>query len=396
MNETLEAEKFEETQIKEIFNGHKAFFTGQSVTFLFGAGCSVKAGLPLMNNLTCQVLETLTGGELDCRKTEVKKTLDLIAKSFPHPENGREVTIEDYMSDIADYISVAERHDENFKVLFEDDAEVGIEELENALSFIKKEILSIIREGQKTAMELTKKQPTKLADHIKFVEMIYLAGNKVDYFILNYDTLIETALGLNKIKYADGFSSGPIGWFEGDAFGEKEIKTCVHKLHGSIDWSLIRNEPRRIDPNHPLISEGDDILIYPSAKKTTEVYHDPFIGKLISFRKALRENKSLIICGYGFGDSHINLEIEEALKSNELKTLIIFVDRYSREEKDRKSEVINKWFEYSGEEKQMNVYAENGFFTKDTKQIIKGCDSEGESSTSDCYKFERIVKLLEE
>jgi SIR2-like protein len=63
--------------------------------------------------------------------------------------------------------------------------------------------------------------------------------DQVDYFVLNYDTLIENALSLEKIPYTDGFDGGAVGWWDNRTYERRELSARVFKIHGSIDgWNL--------------------------------------------------------------------------------------------------------------------------------------------------------------
>jgi hypothetical protein len=68
--------------------------------FLLGAGCSFCAGLPLMRNLTEDVL----GSQELSRSTK-----SVLASLVQHFEGSTVATIEDYMSELIDLLSIAER-----------------------------------------------------------------------------------------------------------------------------------------------------------------------------------------------------------------------------------------------------------------------------------------------
>jgi hypothetical protein len=67
------------------------------------------------------------------------------------------------------------------------------------------------------------------------------------------------------------------------------------------------------------------VLIYPQATKYIATQRDPFAAQFDVFRRALCNGSDnvLAICGYSFGDDHINQELEFALSSPTSKTTIL-------------------------------------------------------------------------
>jgi hypothetical protein len=67
------------------------------------------------------------------------------------------------------------------------------------------------------------------------------------------------------------------------------------------------------------------VLIYPQATKYIATQRDPFAAQFDVFRRTLSNGSDnvLAICGYSFGDDHINQEIEFALSAPTSKTTIL-------------------------------------------------------------------------
>ena len=229
---------------------------------------------------------------------------------------------------------------------------------------IKYEIIKII---EWTAEEgSADKKIIDIRDHRRFVRGIHKhlsagkKGKSVDYFVLNYDTLIEDALGLEEIPYQDGFEGSATGWWNPGLLEEKSDCARVFKIHGSIDWCLLNNKsstPKRIRKQ---IKTGEElpVLIYPASTKYQEVQRDPFDTMITIMRNTLSASKQtvLIICGYSFSDLHINAVIEDAIKaSNEKLTVMAFIndnETMKRLEKWRNSCIAD----------QIKIYAKNGVF----------------------------------
>ena len=89
----------------------------------------------------------------------------------------------------------------------------------------------------------------------------------------------------------------------------------------------------------------------------------------------------LAICGYSFGDSHIDLEIENALyQSNGRLTIAAFTETDEPEGK------LKDWLTESAISEQIRVYANKGFFHGDKELRL---DDE-----IPWWKFEILARLL--
>jgi hypothetical protein len=110
-----------------------------------------------------------------------------------------------------------------------------------------------------------------------------------DYFILNYDTLIEDALGLERVVYLDGFAGAATGWWEPSMFRTDGKVSRVFKVHGSIDWCLLEGDslPKRIRSGIKTESGKSHVLIYPAATKYQETQRNPFAQMLNHMRQSL-------------------------------------------------------------------------------------------------------------
>jgi hypothetical protein len=89
----------------------------------------------------------------------------------------------------------------------------------------------------------------------------------------------------------------------------------------------------------------------------------------------------LIICGYSFGDSHVNQEIKNALyKSSGRLTLLAFVNT------DYPGDILKSWVEDPRIKEQIQIYANKCYIHGDDKKEFK--------NDLDWWKFEIITKLL--
>ena len=367
---------FSSPELKALVQDLRTLLSKNRLAFLLGAGCSVNAGLPLMHDLTDQVLNhrSITG--------DTKKLLTQVQDSYIGAETA---TIEDYMSEIVDFLSITERRAQrgaNTSTVEVGNIVENAEKLHVALDEIKRAIISIIIEAK-----------VDISTHQQFVRAIHgslQAGkenSEVDYFILNYDTLIEDALGLERVPYCDGFIGSTTGWWEPNTFITEKKTSRIFKVHGSIDWCLLKDDsvPRRIRPGIKTESETSHVLIYPAATKYQETQRDPFAKILQYMRETLSPSEMhemvLVICGYSFGDSHINSEIEKALHESKGRLTIVALINT-----DKPEGTLLNWVNNEAISEQIKVYANKGFF-HGKKEFVKETDLLW-------WKFEILTQLL--
>ena len=162
----------------------------------------------------------------------------------------------------------------------------------------------------------------------------------------------------------------------------------VLKLHGSIDWSEFAGDPlpRRIAKPLKLPSTGDRrVLIWPASTKYRETQRDPYAQFSSLSRRILHPNSGsqtvLTVCGYSFGDSHINIELERALRESggEL-TLVVFTFD------DEPTGELKRLHDDREITDQIRIYARRGFF--------HGTTVEKSHIDLPWSKFENITRLL--
>ena len=146
---------FSSPKLKDVVQDLRELLSQGHLAFLLGAGCSKKAGLPLMFELTDEVLKHEKIGK------ETQELLDKIRKFF---SGAGSATIEDYMSEIVDFLSIAERRTQcgatQSKVSL-GDQEKDATEFQTALDEIKQAISSSIgdKEVDVVTMDCSYKLP---------------------------------------------------------------------------------------------------------------------------------------------------------------------------------------------------------------------------------------------
>ena len=210
----------------------------------------------------------------------------------------------------------------------------------------------------------------------------------VDYIVLNYDTIIEDALALASVPYADGLYGGSTGWWMPSTFEREGLSARVIKIHGSLDWSLFPTgpSPRRVRPGIEIQGDVDlPVLIWPSTRKYQETQLDPFAQLMERAREAMRPTRGgqrlLVICGYSFGDSHINLELDKALEEAEGE---LTVAAFTNEDEPKGR--LREWNDDNVVRDQVLIFANRGFF--------HGASKEHSPDDLPWWRFEILTRIL--
>jgi hypothetical protein len=345
--------------------------------FLLGAGASKCAGLPLMSDLTTK---TLASPKLSAPDQAI---LTGLVSSFIGAKNAN---IEDYLSELIDLRAIAERRKDQNTTL--QTVQIGgqdfsEDELGKAVTNIK---LTIV-EALTFAPDLDVHRAFVRAIHKSIRPGKWATDQSVDYLVLNYDTLLEDALALETMPFSDGLDGGSIGWWNPSTFSRPDLVARVLKLHGSINWCQFAGEtlPRRIENNHASTTPGtEQVLIWPASTKYRETQRDPFAQLADRARKVLKPSTNkdlvLIICGYSFRDSHINLEIDRALHDSDGQLAVLVFTSDSA-----LSGQLKSWNDDSYVKDQVLIFAKGGFFHGSTHAT---------AGDLPWWKFENVTRLL--
>jgi hypothetical protein len=346
--------------------------------FLIGAGCSKCAGLPLTDELSDRVLNS---NALD---DTTKKIVTALRGLF---KGAADAGIEDYLSELVDLLAIASRR--TSRGATQNDVALagnlyGEAELRTAADQIKRGIAEIIE------------QKVSIDTHQNFVRALHRpirpgtrpTGQRVDYLVLNYDTVLEDALALERVPFADGLEGGATGWWSPQTFERDGLSALVLKLHGSINWCEISDDPlpRRVGASLQIPAANERrILIWPASTKYRETQLDPYAQLAERARRVLRPSCGsqcvLVVCGYRFSDTHINLELDRALRESEGRlTIVVFTSD------DEPSGQLKMWCQDAAVTEQVLVFANRGFFHGN--QSVR--------TTTDLlwWKFENMTRLL--
>jgi hypothetical protein len=348
------------------------------LSFLLGAGCSACAGLPMMRELTDRVQKNLS-----------EPSASIVNGIIANFAGAQSCTIEDYMSELVDHLAISERR--ALRAATVPGVQLGKD------AYAKDQLLGALNDVKRGIADCICKPsagPT-IETHRRFVQTIHgaLRSGKtssslmpVEYFTLNYDTLLEDSLAIERVHFADGFVGGATSWWDLDEYRTGDVRAKVYKLHGSIDWCQCDGDamPRRIRESVP-VPHQRGLLIWPAATKYREAQRDPYAQLVSLMRQALRpQNNSevvLCICGYSFSDEHINAEIDRALReSRERLTVLAFTSD------DKPTGQLKSWAVDESISERIAVYANRGYF--------HGKDQRLSEADLPWWRFEVLTQLL--
>ena len=141
----------------------------------------------------------------------------------------------------------------------------------------------------------------------------------VEVFTVNYDILIELGLETERVPVFDGFVGSYQPFFHPDSLRHKEWApgenfTRLWKMHGSVTWRKETVGGRvRVVRGSP---DQSGEMILPSFQKYDESRQQPYASFTDRLSRFLEQDDALlVVCGFGFGDQHINDLIFEALEN---------------------------------------------------------------------------------
>lgn len=338
----------DDTDLLEQLDGHLA---SPNVSWLLGAGISWDANVPLMYPLTNRVMAILEQNA--CPHLWL---VEAIKAEMPN-----DCHVEHLLSHLGDYAALAERSKTHSTTI--GNRAVSREDIDAAHTSLVNTIAEIVRWGYAPSVdgvspERVGQKGESITDvhfHCEFVAACFQTARAglnerrgpARFFTTNYDTLLEDALSLKRTRYWDGFDGGAVAFRSyrlGDGDPPHGFDAHVIKLHGSIDWHLSEEDGRvykvRYGDQYPAVAQR--VLIYPQSTKYLAAQRDPFSAQFDLFRRALTMNSdnTIAVCGYSFGDDHINQEMEIALSRSDSKATLV---AFCNEVNDKLPECLEIW-----------------------------------------------------
>jgi SIR2-like domain len=164
-------------------------------------------------------------------------------------------------------------------------------------------------------------------------------------FSLNYDLCVER-LNSNDFRVESGFPGigpkFPWDWerFEDTTAGPTPPEIYLYKLHGSINWK--RDAARNLfclEQTESIAPEKMELIFGRDFKLEAA---DPYLFYAYEFRKYSLETKVIACIGYGFGDQHINKILEQALKRDDTRRLLVVAPQKNDGEVDREGQIRSR------------------------------------------------------
>jgi hypothetical protein len=135
-------------------------------------------------------------------------------------------------------------------------------------------------------------------------------------FSLNYDLLVEQAFERYEVPFFDGFVGSRYPFLdqrsvEGD--GLPNYWARVWKMHGSVNWEI---HDGRVTRPTQTVATGES-LIHPSHLKYEQSRRMPFLLMQDQLKRFLKlPSAALVVCGFSFGDDHVNELVFDGLRAN--------------------------------------------------------------------------------
>ena len=284
---------------------------GEQLLFLFGAGASVDAGIPISNQMVSDI-EDLIINHNDWKSYKdlyyyLKSSInysDGILGKFNEPFNVERLLI---------VISEIEKRESNIMYPFIGTWNIRLLDLAgNNFENIKK-FHKLIR---KQLNEWVGLRTYDAANYYQsFVSLSAEIGNLMKVFTLNYDLCFENVVGKDK-NIELGFTKETNEWHQSNFENTEGKKYNLYKLHGSVDWYLSKDKLYKSQK-----IESSPELIFGIQHKMTSV--DPyFYYSSILRNSCIDEAKIIVVIGYSYADDYVNIILSQALNlSKELRII---------------------------------------------------------------------------
>lgn len=287
------------------------------VIVLLGAGCSVDAGIPTVNQMVHEIESKL----IHTNEWEKYKQLYYYIKSAVIYSDGifgefdRVVGIERLMI----VLSELEKKEKNIVYPFIanwnnrliDLAGTNFEKIKELRELITRQLLKWV------------KRPNYQPAHYyrRFYEFQQELGYPMRIFSLNYDVCLEQARS-NAEELELGFDEhGEWNSFRFDPANEAvSAGIYLYKLHGSIDWTRDSEQTNILRlAAHPV--DDNPELIFGTEAKMQSI--DPYLFNVYELRNYLLACKLAIVIGYSFSDDYVNTLLRQALQRSSERAILI-------------------------------------------------------------------------
>ncbi len=293
------------------------------IAFLVGAGLVQDAHLPLSNELTRKLRDTLLKSCDDEKVDDAKRRLAAL-----------HLALFRFLSGGIHFQEGILNRDPDLPVNIE---QLAVAALELQARF-QNPLAPYTSGWHQRLVELEAQEPSLLSGFVEFIysqltewlafrdvqDIAYLArladackNTGVDVFSLNYDLCIETALTHWDQSFVNGFT--PEGWRPVELNGN-DCPLRLFKLHGSLDW--VEDEEFGLCslryPRHKFAGDMEGVrrplLIFGTHHKLSP--REPFLSLAYQFSQRVLDTSLLVVIGYSFGDAHVNEIVIQGVRRN--------------------------------------------------------------------------------
>jgi hypothetical protein len=330
------------------------------LTFLFGSGISIPAGLLSTDEMTATVLTGDSGSSPNTIARFLEVVQDLQNKYFQ--EQGRYANYEDLYYACKQLSGHKSGNFEN-PLILPFTQQIGP-------LFPETDVYDLAEEAAKhIAIVVVKQlsQAPRALDHLSFIYNACVASqyDGCNIFTLNHDRLLETYLQSRLVEFVDGFGqpiNGSVRCWHPELFQDKTARARLFKLHGSLDWYRMRpdgveweeevvgissekylGDSRAADGRRMINMDDGPLILIGTFNKMLEYNSGIFLDLLCQFHFRLRVSRRLIVCGYGFGDKGINTQIVEWLYRDRTNRLFVIHPDPDGLASVARGAIANKW-----------------------------------------------------
>jgi hypothetical protein len=287
------------------------------IVFFFGAGASVKAGVPDTFGLVSEFKETIATNQSDLEAIEkILETLTEFRQKLGEREPRVDVEV------LLETLERLETKDQDILLQFHTISSYALSGYAD-----KKPLKDKLK-------DFIKKTGIVDAGKVRYLEPLITFFDEfrpLDIFSVNYDTAIEQFCSVYRKDYVDGFD---LHW-NSKAFGREDVDIRLYKLHGSILWyKTDRGDyvklPIKTEESTTELVTGEKavtLMVYPIGKWE---YAEPFLELLLKLKEMLESAKIAIIVGYSFRDDYIKRLFWDAARRNK-NLVVILISPSSKE-----------------------------------------------------------------
>lgn len=168
-------------------------------------------------------------------------------------------------------------------------------------------------------------------------------------FSLNYDLCVENLNTIQDFRVETGFPDyGPDNLWNFERFepsNETAPDVLLYKLHGSINWKRNPETNRLFSVAQVENVRPEEMEVIFGRDSKLEA-GDPYLFFAYKFRDFTLQCKLIVTIGYGFGDPHINKMLAQSLRSDSERRMCV-VQRCSAPDAEKKRSEILGYVELS-------------------------------------------------